>query len=194
MVFRSSIVFFTISFLLVHQVHPQLIVGGWQVSTDEQLTAEMVGLAQTQLVSSYGAGSSPVKVIQLEKQVVAGTNLRLTFQSGQKLQCILTAFKPLPHTNNPTQVKSFTCQEVKQKKDSESCSGEDKTEKKKKKQDSKSCSEEVTKKPKPPKHHSESCSEEVTKKPKPHKHESESCSEEVTKKPKHRKCHCDSDE
>ena len=113
MVFRSSLVFLTIGLLLVHRA-PAPIVGGWQDSTDEQAIAKMTALAQTQLTTTYGDNSASIEDVHLQKQVVAGTNLRLTFQYNHKYQCELTAFQPLAYTGKPIEVKSFNCQKREQ--------------------------------------------------------------------------------
>ena len=111
MISRPSIALLTICVILFDCAHAQPIAGGWQVTTDEVLLSEMLALTQSELAKTDGTNSPSITVMKLERQVVAGTNLRLQFLSDDKKQCVLIAFKPLPSTGQPTEVKSLDCQE-----------------------------------------------------------------------------------
>lgn len=84
-------------------------VGGWQPSSNSELQAEMLDLANEQLSTSTDFDSPTIDVVSFETQIVAGTNLRLVFLVNEALRCTLTAFKPLPYTQKPIEVSSFAC-------------------------------------------------------------------------------------
>ena len=121
MVFRSSLVFLTIGLLLVHQV-PAPLAGGWHDSTDEEAKAEMITLARNQLASANGGESISFEDVQLQTQVVAGRNLRLTFSYGRHNQCQLNAFQPLSGGTESIEMTSFNCQKQGHEHNSESSS------------------------------------------------------------------------
>ena len=84
-------------------------VGGWQPSSDGELQAEMLKLANEELIANTDFDAPVLEVVSLETQVVAGTNLRLVFLVNEELRCTLKAFKPLPYTEEPIEVTEFAC-------------------------------------------------------------------------------------
>ena len=75
----------------------------------------MVALAQTQLTTRFSAESPTIEVVQLERQTVAGINLRLTFIYDNQQRCQLTAFKPIQANDNQIQSKNLACQGIEEK-------------------------------------------------------------------------------
>ena len=88
------------------------VLGGWQASSNGQLENATLALARTQLASIGNNVSLPIQVISFSTQVVAGTNTRLIFTVGGQRQCTLVAFQPLPYTQQPMQLTTFSCDEV----------------------------------------------------------------------------------
>ena len=109
MLFYLLIFLITFNIINVQGASTLPMVGGWHRSCNRELKAEMLNLARDKLQSMANLASEPIRESRLYLQIVAGTNLRLTFMVGEEHGCTLIAFKPLPYTNKPTEVSSFEC-------------------------------------------------------------------------------------
>ena len=109
---RLLVLFVGIDIIQFGDACSKLRVGGWQANSDSTLQNEMVTLARQQLKATSNLASEPIQVVSFETQVVAGTNLRLKFIVNEQQKCTLQAFKPLPYTKKPTEIKSFNCDNI----------------------------------------------------------------------------------
>lgn len=87
------------------------VVADWEDCDEDKSVSEVVDLAQKHVVKNYGVAAPLIKVLEFKKQLVSGTNFRLRFLFDGKKKCQLNAFKPLPQTNKPIEVKDCTCED-----------------------------------------------------------------------------------
>ncbi|CAF3846590.1 unnamed protein product [Rotaria sordida] len=109
---RWLILIIPIGAIYFQYVYSERLVGGLQKSSSNKLKTEMVNLARQQLSSNPHLASKRIRVLDLYTQIVAGTNIWLTFIVGEKQNCTLTAFKPLPYTKKPIEVIYFACNNI----------------------------------------------------------------------------------
>ena len=112
MLVRLFTLLIVVSLVCLGHVAASRRVGGWQPSSDGELQAEMLDLANEQLSTSTDFDSPVVDVVSFETQIVAGTNLRLVILVNEALRCTLNAFKPLPYTQKPIEMTSFECDAI----------------------------------------------------------------------------------
>jgi len=87
-------------------------IGGYEKSGNENMRDEMIELAREQLKSKTSLASGKIRILSFESQIVSGTNYRLVFTVGDKHQCTLVVYKPLPFKKQNLEVTSFTCIDI----------------------------------------------------------------------------------